>query len=86
MAMEPLIRLEQVSKLYQMGDAEVHALRAIDFSLDRGDMVAVMGSSGSGKSTLLNVVGTLDRPTSGRYVLDGEPVPDLSETALAELR
>ena len=86
MAMEPLIRLEQVSKLYQMGDAEVHALRAIDFSLDRGDMVAVMGSSGSGKSTLLNVVGTLDRPTSGRYFLDGEPVQDLSETALAELR
>ena len=84
--MDPLIRLDQVSKLYQMGDVQVHALRAVDFSLDRGEMLAVMGSSGSGKSTLLNVVGALDRPTSGKYFLDGEPVQDLSETALAELR
>ncbi len=83
---EPLIRLEKVSKLYRMGDTEVHALRAIDFSLEKGDMVAIMGSSGSGKSTLLNVVGMLDRPTSGKYFLGGQAVQDLSETELAEQR
>lgn len=82
----PIIRLEKVTKLYRMGDAEVHALRAIDFTLDRGDMVAIMGSSGSGKSTLLNVVGMLDRPTEGKYFLYGQAVQDLSETELAELR
>jgi putative ABC transport system ATP-binding protein len=81
-----LIRLEEVARIYRMGDVELHALRTISFAIDRGEMVAIMGASGSGKSTLLNVIGTLDRPDSGRYFLDGEPVEGLDEYALSELR
>jgi putative ABC transport system ATP-binding protein len=69
-----------------MGDVEVHALRAVSLDLERGEMVAIMGASGSGKSTTLNVIGTLDRPTSGRYFLDDEAVEDLGEEDLADLR
>src|SRR4030095_5251376 len=69
-----------------MGATEVHALRNVDVEIDRGEMVAVMGSSGSGKSTLLNIVGTLDRPTSGVYTLDGQDVAALTDRALAQFR
>src|SRR4051812_33696554 len=69
-----------------MGEVDVHALRDVSLDLERGEMVAIMGASGSGKSTTLNVIGTLDRPTSGRYFLDEEPVEDLDEVALADLR
>jgi len=81
-----LLSIRQVSKIYRMGAAEVHALRNVDVGIDRGEMVAVMGSSGSGKSTLLNIVGTLDRPTSGTYILDGQDVSVLSDRALAQFR
>jgi putative ABC transport system ATP-binding protein len=83
---EPLVRFEQISKVYQMGEVEVHALREIDFRVREGEMVAIMGASGSGKSTMLNILGTLDRPTSGHYFLDGEPVESLDEFELAALR
>jgi putative ABC transport system ATP-binding protein len=81
-----LVRLEHVTRVYLMGDVELSALRGVSVSIDRGEMVAIMGASGSGKSTLLNIVGTLDRPTSGRYFLDDEPVETLDERALAKLR
>jgi putative ABC transport system ATP-binding protein len=81
-----LVRLEQVARIYRMGDADLHALCGISLEIDRGELVAVMGASGSGKSTLLNVIGTLDRPTSGRYFLDGESIEALDEYALSDLR
>src|SRR6476469_1551722 len=83
---EPLVRFEAISKVYQMGEVEVHALRAVDFRVREGEMVAIMGASGSGKSTMLNILGTLDRPSSGRYFLDGEPVETLDEYTLSALR
>jgi len=84
--MNPIVRFERVSKVYEMGEVEVHALRGIEFEVHRGEMVAIMGASGSGKSTMLNILGTLDRPTSGHYFLDGEPVEELDEYELASLR
>jgi putative ABC transport system ATP-binding protein len=81
-----LLSINQVSKIYRMGTTEVHALRSVDVEIDRGEMVAVMGSSGSGKSTLLNILGTLDRPTSGTYTLDGQDVSLLDDRALARFR
>ena len=81
-----MIQLENVTKVYRMGKVEVHALRGLTLSIDRGEMVAVIGASGSGKSTLLNIVGLLDRPTSGRYLFDGVDVSRLSDNQLAEMR
>jgi putative ABC transport system ATP-binding protein len=81
-----LISLEQVTKTYHMGDVDVHALRGVDLTIDAGEFVAVMGSSGSGKSTLMNIVGCLDRPTSGRYLLDGREVSGMSRDQLADIR
>lgn len=84
--MTPVVRLSAVEKTYATGAAEVLALRSVSLDLERGEMVAIMGASGSGKSTMLNVIGTLDRPTRGQYLLDGEPVESLEEESLAELR
>ncbi|HVT08189.1 MAG TPA: ABC transporter ATP-binding protein [Polyangia bacterium] len=81
-----LIELERVSKVYRMGDVEVHALRDVSLTVDEREFVAVMGSSGSGKSTLMNIVGCLDRPTSGAYRLDGQEVSALDRRALARIR
>ncbi|MGZ3427094.1 MAG: ABC transporter ATP-binding protein [Polyangia bacterium] len=81
-----LISLEQVTKTYHMGDVDVHALRGVDLTIDAGEFVAVMGSSGSGKSTLMNIVGCLDRPTSGRSLLDGREVSGMSRDQLADIR
>jgi putative ABC transport system ATP-binding protein len=81
-----LIRLEQVSKTYRMGGYEVHALRDVSLDIGRGEFTAIMGTSGSGKSTLMNVLGCLDRPTGGRYLLEGEEVSRLPVDRLAELR
>jgi putative ABC transport system ATP-binding protein len=81
-----LVQLEQVSKVYRMGEVDVHALRSVSLRIGSGEHVAIMGSSGSGKSTTLNVIGTLDRPSSGRYLLAGEAVEGLSEEELARLR
>ena len=66
-----VISVEELTKIYQMGDTEVRALDGVSFSIARGDVVAIMGPSGSGKSTLMNLLGCLDRPTSGEYYLDG---------------
>jgi putative ABC transport system ATP-binding protein len=81
-----LIELENVTKIYQMGNIQVPALAGVTLSIQAGEMVAIMGASGSGKSTLMNVLGCLDVPTSGRYFLDGEDVGRMSDDQLAELR
>ena len=81
-----LIELRGVSKTYRLGAIRVDALRAVDLSIERGEMAAVMGPSGSGKSTLMNLLGCLDAPTEGEYRLDGEDVGAASDDRLAELR
>jgi putative ABC transport system ATP-binding protein len=86
MAREPLITLEAITKIYPMGDVDVHALRGVSLAVDEGEFVAIMGASGSGKSTLMNIIGCLDRPTAGRYLLSGQVVSDLGRNALAEIR
>jgi putative ABC transport system ATP-binding protein len=80
------VRLDQVRKTYQTGEVEVHAVRGVSIEIGRGEFVALMGSSGSGKSTLMNILGCLDRPTAGRYFLDGEDVSSLNRDALADVR
>jgi putative ABC transport system ATP-binding protein len=82
----PLIQLRKVAKVYRSGEVEVHALRGVDFTVGTGDFVAIMGSSGSGKSTLMNILGCLDRPTSGEYLLEGRDVSRLDRDALARVR
>jgi putative ABC transport system ATP-binding protein len=81
-----VIEVAGVTKVYTMGETKVFALRGVDLEVHNGDMIAVMGSSGSGKSTLMNILGCLDVPTSGSYVLDGVRVDGLSGNALADLR
>jgi putative ABC transport system ATP-binding protein len=81
-----LIALENVRKTYRLGDTEVHALAGVSFTVEPAEFIAVMGSSGSGKSTLMNILGCLDRPTSGRYLLSGEEVSKLSRGELADVR
>jgi len=83
---EDLIDIKGMIKVYGSGDVAVHALRGVDFRVKRGEFVAVMGPSGSGKSTLMNILGCLDRPTDGSYVLDGEDVSKLSKKKLAGVR
>ncbi len=82
----PLITLEGVTRVYRTGRIDVTALRGLDLVVERGEFLAVIGPSGSGKTTLMNIVGCLDRPTSGRYVLDGSTVGDLDDDGLARLR
>jgi putative ABC transport system ATP-binding protein len=81
-----VICAENLTKVYQMGEVEVHALRGLTMNIDRGEVVAIMGPSGSGKSTLMNIIGCLDRPTSGEYYLDGERVSNLKDDQLASIR
>ena len=81
-----MIEIEDVTKVYRMGDTELAALGGVSLSISDGEMVAVMGASGSGKSTLMNILGCLDVPTSGRYTLDGEDVGSLSDDRLAGIR
>jgi putative ABC transport system ATP-binding protein len=84
--MSPLIQLDRVEKTYASGEARVQALRGVSLSIDQGEFVAIMGTSGSGKSTLMNLLGCLDRPTRGRYVLAGHDVAQLDRDALAIVR
>jgi len=81
-----MIQLENVTKVYRLGKVGVHALRGVTLSINKGEMIAVIGASGSGKSTLLNIIGLLDRPTSGSYLFDGVDVSRLSDNQLAEMR
>jgi len=84
--MEPVIQTLDLTKIYQLGEVEVRALDGVSFTIDRGEVVAIMGPSGSGKSTLMNLLGCLDRPTSGKYTLDGEEVAQLDDDQLANIR
>jgi len=84
--MDWVIEAHDLKKVYKMGEIEVEALRGVSFKVQRGDIVAIMGPSGSGKSTLMNTMGCLDRPSSGEYVLDGEPVAALNDDQLASIR
>jgi putative ABC transport system ATP-binding protein len=81
-----LIRLEKISRRYQMGSETVHALREVSLQIGRGEYVAIMGPSGSGKSTLMNLIGCLDTPSSGAYQLNGTDVSDMDDNELAEVR
>ena len=83
---DALIRTQGLAKTYRLGDTEVHALDGVSADIAAGEFVAVMGPSGSGKSTFMNVLGCLDRPSGGEYLLDGEPVSALEDDALAALR
>jgi len=83
---DAVIRLDHVHKIYYMGDIEVHALRGVSLRVDRGEYVAIMGPSGSGKSTMMNIVGCLDHPTRGTYLLDGMDVSKASKAELADIR
>ncbi len=81
-----MIRLESIEKTYRMGDQEVRALRGVSAEIEAGEMVAIIGASGSGKSTLMHILGCLDRPDRGRYLLEGRDVAALSKNALADVR
>jgi len=84
--MSNVIEARDLRKVYKMGEVEVEALRGVSFHIKSGEVISIMGPSGSGKSTLMNTLGCLDRPTSGEYVLDGEPVASLNDDQLASIR
>jgi putative ABC transport system ATP-binding protein len=81
-----LIEMLELTRVYQLGPQEIYALRGVDLVIENGEYVAIMGPSGSGKSTLMNIIGCLDRPTAGRYLLDGIPVESMDDDELAAIR
>ncbi len=84
--MQSIIQTSNISKVYKMGSETIHALKSISINISKGEYVAFMGPSGSGKSTLMNIVGCLDTPTSGQYILNNKDVSDMTENELAEIR
>jgi putative ABC transport system ATP-binding protein len=84
--MNEVVRIENLTKVYQMGEERVHALRGVSLTVGQGEFVAIMGSSGSGKSTCMHILGCLDRPTGGTYMLDGVAVENMAKNELAEIR
>jgi putative ABC transport system ATP-binding protein len=84
--LQPVIQVENVKKIYKMGEVEVPALNGVSFRIEKGEMVAITGPSGSGKSTLMNIIGCLDTPTSGTYILDGVDVSKLNDDEQASIR
>jgi len=81
-----LIQLEEIKKIYKVGETQVNALRGLSYNINEGDFVAIMGPSGSGKSTLMNILGCLDKPTEGKYFLEGEEVSTFDKNKLARVR
>jgi putative ABC transport system ATP-binding protein len=81
-----MIQLDDVTKTYRMGKIEVKALRGVSLSIDKGELVSIVGASGSGKSTLMNILGCLDKPSSGKYMFEGEDISRFSDNRLAEVR
>jgi len=81
-----LIQMEDVNRTYKVGETQVRALREFSHSIQKGELLAIMGPSGSGKSTLMNIIGCLDKPTSGKYFLEGQEVPKLNKNQLARIR
>ena len=81
-----MIELENITKVYRMGKVDVYALNGVSLSIQEGEMMAIIGASGSGKSTLMNIIGCLDRPSSGKYLIDGTDVGRLNDNKLAEMR
>ena len=84
--MDSVVEAQDLVKVYKMGEVEVQALRGASLTIQRGEVVAIMGPSGSGKTTMMNILGCLDRPTSGEYILDGEAVANLNDDQLANIR
>src|SRR5205807_6723573 len=83
---EPVILVQEVHKYYELGETRVHALRGVSTEIARGEFVAIMGASGGGKSTFMNILGCLDQPSSGRYLLEGVEVSSLSKKEMARIR